>query len=105
MFDFEKCLKENGFVADFENTDDIAKLMNVDENENPDWYDNYFDELSDFAHEHRLEKFCYKIDGYTDIFYSKDPHSIVSYIIKNYYTADGNKLSEDDVLERLTKSN
>lgn len=108
MFDFERCLKENGFVVDFFCTEDTGTIMGIDDHaeENEDWYDNYFESLEKFAKEKGLKKYVFQVDFIknedSDIFYSKNKKTVADYILDNYCTADGYRYSKKFVNEHIT---
>ena len=107
-FDFEKCLKEHGFVVDFYNTESTGVIMNIDEyaEENEGWYDDYFESLEKFAKEKNLKKYVFQEDfntnEFSEIFYSKNKETVVKYIIDNFYTKDGNGYSKKFVNDHIS---
>ena len=104
-YDFEKCLKEHGFVVDFYNTEDTEVIMGIDKyaEENEDWYDDYFESLEKFAKEKGLKQYFFQEDFYTsDIFYSKNKEIVAKYILDNFYTEDGNGYSKKFVNDHIS---
>lgn len=112
MYNFEECLQKNGFVADFSNTDDIVSLMNIDESENPDWYDGYYEALYDYAESKGLKKITwnpYNDDGsecgeYSDIFFAADVNIVIQYIKENYCTDNGETITDNYINRNLSVS-
>lgn len=105
MFNFEKCLEENGFIVDFNNTDDIVSLMNIDESENPDWYDGYYEALYDYAESKGLKKIALNpCDTVADIFFAADENIVIQYIKENYCTDYGEAISDGYIEENLSVS-
>ena len=94
-FDFEKCLKEYGFVVDFENTKCTAKIMGIDYDEE-NWYDNYYESLEKFAKEKGLNQYIFQADydlEDSEIFFSKNKETVAKFISNNFFTIDGNSYS------------
>lgn len=97
MFKFKECFEKYGFVADFDNADYIAEIMNINERDYPDWYDDYFAELVDFAKDNRLIKYVYKAGEHAEIFFAENADVIINYIAENFYTEDGDYLEKDAI--------
>lgn len=104
MFDFEKCLEKYGFVVDFYSTESIAELMQIDESaeENENWYDDYFDSLVKFAKSKRLKKVVYGFGEHCEIFFTDDEENVINYILDNFYTAEGEGLTREEIVDNLT---
>ena len=93
---YEECFEKNRFVADFQELSETAKILDIDEAYFSEWYDKYFDVLFEFAEENGLQKHTYK----NDLFYG-NTNSIIEYIMNNYYSADGDQLDFDYVVQNL----
>lgn len=82
-FNFKNCLEKHGFIADFDNTSEICDIMEIDERENPDWFDDYYESLEAFAREHRLTEFVFCVgdtNEHADIFFASDIDAVIRYI-------------------------
>ncbi len=106
QFDFDKFYKENGFVVDFERTEETANVIKIDENameddEAEEWYDNYMESLKKFAKIKGLKRYVWKISDKTDIFYARNKKTVVKYIYENYLTENGDGYSKKFVNENV----
>lgn len=111
-FNFEKMLEKYGFVVDYgytqsiEYIDEVKEVLDAakksdDELLNKwacsDWYDDYFEQLTDFAEKHHLIKVLFGDDPDTmNIYYTNDVEKVVNEIKEEAYL-----YTEEEIREKL----
>lgn len=95
----EEMLNSKGFVADFEETLTTERMLGITFDEDIE-YDAFYEIILEFAEKHNLKKFNYVEDS----FFSKDRNTVYTYIKNNYYSHEGDSLSDKEINDYLEEN-